>query len=1066
MSETSESNENGQTLATQILPLKPSADCFIYREDVVSSSKYKGLLGVVLEVAGDSDSDSDDSTTDDSDNEVDKDKNVKNEVRDGNRGDDDPNNDSNGDNDDDYLPEGHARIAWIDGSETTDKINDITLVDRTFLHGDMVSSITDPTGQLGLVVDVNIKVDLLASNGEIIINVPSKDLVRIRKFSAGDYVISGIWLGRVDDVLDNVTVLFDDGSICKVLKADQLKLQPVKKPITDDGSCPYYPGQRIRAVSSSVFKSSRWLSGLWKPSCIEGTVCRVETASVVVYWIASANIGFGSSSFAPPEQQNPKDLILLDCFSHADWQLCDFCLLPSSHNAAKISDKTVGVNHKAMDKSKKDNSCKNVEKKAHTKNGIPEKLNQLDPAGFESINQGKNNVPESSGEFPRSVPSSSLSKAVSKEATAHESWSYCSRKLRKVSLKKDKKYSRKNVTFESAFFISRTITKVDVVWQDGTKECGLDSTFLIPIQTPNDHEFFPNQYVIEKPSENNCDSSEMKRTGIVKSLNAREKTVTVRWSKPVSCPQGTQEFANEEVVSVYELDEHPDYDYRYGDVVVRLSPESITNESKDLLKDEFFCSLPWVGNITGLQDGDIEVTWVDGSVSKVGPQGIYVVARNDEDSLIGGSELSDGGASWETVDENDNAIVDGEKEGDFSDQTKNDADRGRMSSSSENISQGVNSPLSISFAALSFVARFATGIFSPARKQSSFNNKDANESGSCNHEEISTENLDFLNQNAMTDTQNQVDDQEDVKLFGTNTKDSVSAEVDGSCSFKHFDIAENPLDHHYSENNFQSTCGKKWVKKVQQEWNILEKNLPDDIFVRAYEDRMDLLRAVIIGAAGTPYQDGLFFFDFRIPPEYPQVPLSAHYHSGGLRVNPNLYVDGKVCLSLLNTWTGKGNEVWDPSSSSILQVLVSLQGLVLNAYPYFNEAGYDKQVGTIEGEKNSLPYNENTYLLNLKSMMYLLRRPPMLFEDFVKEHFRRRGHYILKACEAYMGDCTIGSLTKDASPTEKSKEHPCSLGFKIMLSKILPRLISAFKEIGLDCQEFEHLEKPENLPRS
>lgn len=89
-------------------------------------------------------------------------------------------------------------------------------------------------------------------------------------------------------------------------------------------------------------------------------------------------------------------------------------------------------------------------------------------------------------------------------------------------------------------------------------------------------------------------------------------------------------------------------------------------------------------------------------------------------------------------------------------------------------------------------------------------------------------------------------------------------------------------------------------------------------------------------------------------------------------------MDGKVCLSLLNTWTGKGNEVWDPSSSSILQVLVSLQGLVLNSKPYFNEAGYEKQVGTVEGEKNSLPYNENTYLLNLKTMLYLLRRPPMV----------------------------------------------------------------------------------------
>lgn len=199
---------------------------------------------------------------------------------------------------------------------------------------------------------------------------------------------------------------------------------------------------------------------------------------------------------------------------------------------------------------------------------------------------------------------------------------------------------------------------------------------------------------------------------------------------------------------------------------------------------------------------------------------------------------------------------------------------------------------------------------------------------------------------------------------------------------------------------------------------------------------MDLLRAVIVGAYGTPYQDGLFFFDFHLPPGYPDVPpvrntemmftnifgseatllimftklslllfsefyeqekcrcvhrffltkpvvlQSAYYHSGGWRINPNLYEEGNVCLSLLNTWTGRGNEVWDPTSSSILQVLVSLQGLVLNSKPYFNEAGYDKQVGTAEGEKNSLAYNENTFLLNCKTMMYLMRRPPKVIVTF------------------------------------------------------------------------------------
>lgn len=52
----------------------------------------------------------------------------------------------------------------------------------------------------------------------------------------------------------------------------------------------------------------------------------------------------------------------------------------------------------------------------------------------------------------------------------------------------------------------------------------------------------------------------------------------------------------------------------------------------------------------------------------------------------------------------------------------------------------------------------------------------------------------------------------------------------------------------------------------------------------------------------------------------------------------------QVCVSLLGTWSGRGVEVWG-KDSSLLQVIVSLQGLILNAEPYFNEAGYEKQKG-------------------------------------------------------------------------------------------------------------------------
>ena len=52
--------------------------------------------------------------------------------------------------------------------------------------------------------------------------------------------------------------------------------------------------------------------------------------------------------------------------------------------------------------------------------------------------------------------------------------------------------------------------------------------------------------------------------------------------------------------------------------------------------------------------------------------------------------------------------------------------------------------------------------------------------------------------------------------------------------------------------------------------------------------RMDLLRAAVAGAAGTPYHDQLFFFDIQLPPEYPNAPPLVQYHSWGMRANPNL----------------------------------------------------------------------------------------------------------------------------------------------------------------------------------
>lgn len=70
-----------------------------------------------------------------------------------------------------------------------------------------------------------------------------------------------------------------------------------------------------------------------------------------------------------------------------------------------------------------------------------------------------------------------------------------------------------------------------------------------------------------------------------------------------------------------------------------------------------------------------------------------------------------------------------------------------------------------------------------------------------------------------------------------------------------------------------------------------------------------------------------------------------------MRFNPNLYNCGKVCLSLLGTWSGAQNEQWNEKTSTILQVLVSIQSLILVERPYFNEPGYESSMGSSHGKE-------------------------------------------------------------------------------------------------------------------
>ena len=115
-----------------------------------------------------------------------------------------------------------------------------------------------------------------------------------------------------------------------------------------------------------------------------------------------------------------------------------------------------------------------------------------------------------------------------------------------------------------------------------------------------------------------------------------------------------------------------------------------------------------------------------------------------------------------------------------------------------------------------------------------------------------------------------------------------------------FDIVDEFDDHRFGSKSGPADNLRQFGKKVSKEWGLLRTSLPPNIYVRACESKMDLLRAVLIGPHGTPYEDVVFIFDIMLPSNYPAAPPLVSFYSYGERINPNLYENGKVTTTAAN----------------------------------------------------------------------------------------------------------------------------------------------------------------------
>lgn len=203
---------------------------------------------------------------------------------------------------------------------------------------------------------------------------------------------------------------------------------------------------------------------------------------------------------------------------------------------------------------------------------------------------------------------------------------------------------------------------------------------------------------------------------------------------------------------------------------------------------------------------------------------------------------------------------------------------------------------------------------------------------------------------------------------------------------------------------------------IAKELAVLTTNLPiawnSSVFMKVDETRVDIIKVMITGPEGTPYHNGCYLFDVFLGGSYNHSPPSVKYmttHGGKFRFNPNLYADGKVCLSLLGTWQGPG---WVPGRSTLLQVLVSIQAMILCEEPYLNEPGWAQSAGTPQ----SKAYSANVRRMVVKTaMLENLKNPPEPWADVIHTHFKLKAREISEQLDKWLKEDDGRAVQSDGS---------------------------------------------------
>lgn len=249
-------------------------------------------------------------------------------------------------------------------------------------------------------------------------------------------------------------------------------------------------------------------------------------------------------------------------------------------------------------------------------------------------------------------------------------------------------------------------------------------------------------------------------------------------------------------------------------------------------------------------------------------------------------------------------------------------------------------------------------------------------------------------------------DQDKVQFEGSTFNSyTVSEKLTKLQDFVEQYASNSAWDPTATKKNENEQLSPQYSFRIKTDLKVFFTDPIPDIILAPDMDNLLIAHAIIVGPEDTPYEGGFFYFFIKFPYNYPINPPLVKLMTTAqntVRFNPNLYDNGKVCLSILNTWPGPQ---WNPGST-LYSVLLSIQS-IMNENPYHNEPGY--QVGS-PTEYSSDPvkqYNDiirhETIRVAVIGMMednFDSRNMPAVLKDYVTEYFKTKINYYNRVIEA------------------------------------------------------------------